>query len=476
MKYPFLRYLLVTAFISGLAFTNHAQKTWTLVECVDYALKNNITVKQQKLNIEYSSNALGQSQFSILPNLNAGASGSSSSGYSVDPFTYDYTEENVKSANFSVNASVTLFAGLQKLNTIAANKYSLKAAMANYEKLKNDISLNVSTSYLQILFAEEILAVAEEQLSISQLQVKQTKKLVDAGSLAQGSLLEVQAQEANDRLQVVNAENNLDLAYLTMIQLLELKDEENFQIAKPNLNELDESAVLQPVASIYSEALQSLPQVKGAEYNLMNARKNLKVARGAHAPRLSLSGSIYTGYSNNRTKVGYSDQTYSGLIGSTSSGEEVFSLPQLLPEYSDYSFKEQFKDNSYKSLSLNLSIPIFNNLQTHYNIKNSKLNVLNNELAVDQTKNQLYKEIQQAHSDALAALKKYNASEKSLNAMKESFRYTKQKFDVGMVNVVDFNIAKSQLASTESELLKAKYEYLFKTSILEFYRGKSVSL
>jgi outer membrane protein len=481
MKRKFLKYLFIPIFILFSVSWVQSQKVWTLVECVQYALEHNLTVKQQKINIDYAGNTYTQSKVAILPNLNGGASGSTSSGYSVDPFTYDYTEENVKSANFSINSSVTLFAGFQKMNTIAANKYNLHAALADYEKLKNDISINVSTAYLQILFAEEILAVAEKQLEITDLQVKQTKKLVDAGSLAKGSLLEVQAQQASDELQLVNAENQLNLAFLTMTQLLELGTADDFRIARPNLEELDESILAQPVLSIYNEAITRLPQVKSAEYNLLSAKKNLAVAKGSHSPRLSISGSYYTGYSNNRMKYLFTEKVVPPqLIGYTDS-----EVPQQVYTYEsygfdqteqEYSFKDQFKDNAYKSLSINLSIPIFNNLNTYYGVENSKLNVMNNELMLDQTKNLLYKEIQQAHADAVAALKKFDASEKSLSAMEESFRYTNQKFDVGLVNIVDFNVAKSQLAQTESEQLKAKYEFLFKTSILEFYRGKTVNL
>ena len=437
--------ILVVVLAPKLSFT---QEAWTLEKCIDYALEHNIQVKQQAINNQYNKNTLDQSKYELLPSLNGSASGNLNSGRSVDPYTYEFTTENVTSYNFSINSSVTLFAGLQQYNTIKANEFNLQASLKDYEKLKNDIALNISSAYLQILFAEELLAIAENQLAITQQQVDRTQKLVDAGSLAQGSLLEVQAQAANEELSIINAQNNLNLAYLTLTQLLELESTDGFEIAKPEIAELDESKIVQTVSSIFHEGVTLLPQIQSAELNLKSAEKSLAVARGGYLPRLTLSGSYYTGYSSNR----------------------------ISPTGGDYVFNDQFKDNAYKNVSISLSVPIFNNMRTNTNVKNSKLTVLNNQFLLESAKNQLYKEIQQAHADAVASLKKYKASEKTLEATQESFRYTQQKFDVGLVTSVDYNLAKNQLTKVQSDLLQAKYEYLFKSNVLQYYRGKQISL
>ena len=474
MKFKIIFTLFITVFATGISLS---QEVWTLEQCIDYAYENNIQVKQQQLNTRFKENNLNQSYFDLLPSLNGSASSNFSSGRSVDPFTYEFTEENVVSHNFSIGSSVTLFSGLQKINTISANKFSLLAGIQDEQKLKNDIALNISAAYLQILFAEELMGIAEGQLEITGQQVERTKKLVDAGSLPEGSLLEVQAQEANEEVQLINSQNQLASAYLTLSQLLELDSDKEFRIERPRLNAVDKSKVLQSVNSIFEEAVLTLPQIKSAEYNLKNAEKNLAVARGGYLPRLSMSGSIYTGYSNNRSLYSMLEQPYPAqLIGTTTEGSQVYSLPGVtyIPVSENYPFADQLNDNAYKSLSLNLSIPIFNQMQIRNSVKNSKLNLLGSKYTLDATRNQLFKEIQQAHADATAALKKYIASEKSVEATRESFRYTQQKFDVGLVNIVDFNLAKNQLLRVESDLLQAKYEYIFKSNILQFYRGKPI--
>ena len=465
----FLHLLFLSLFVN-------AQTEWTLKDCIDYALEHNLQLRQQKLNIDYSKNTFTQSKAALLPNLNASASGNFSSGRSVDPYTYEFTENNVSSYNFSLGTSITLFNGFQKQNTIKANKYNMMASLQDYEKLKNDISLNISTAYLNILFARELLKIAKEQVHISDLQLKQTEKLVNAGSLPNGSLLEAKAQKSNDELQEVTYQNQLDMAYLALTQMPELESPDDFEIASPDLNELDESILAQSASSIFAEAVQNLPQIKSAEYKLQSSAKSLSAAKGNFYPRISANASIYSGYSNNRKRFSLVPITYpSQLIGYTNSGEEVFSLAQtgFDSQENDYPFKNQINDNAYKSVGLSLSIPIFNNMNIYYGVKNAKNNVLNYEIQMEQVKNQLYQEIQQAWADAAAALKKYHSSKESLQANEESFRYTQQKFDLGLINQVDFNLAKKQLAQVQSQLLQAKYEYLFKSSILEFYRGKT---
>ena len=460
-----------------LSLNMYSQKEWTLEQCIDYALEHNIQLKQQLVNTKYNKNALNQSKWDFLPSLNGNSSANFSSGRSVDPYTYQFTENNVTSYNFSIGSSATLFSGFQKINTLAANKFNLLASLQDQDKLKNDIALNISAAYLQILFSEELVDIAENQLDITTQQVKRTKKLVDAGSLAQGSLLEIQAQQANEELQLINANNQLDIAYLTLTQLMDLQKDETINIVHPDIDNFDEGRILQSVNSIYEEAVISLPQIKSADYKVKSAEKSLAVSRGSYYPRLSLNGSIYTGYSNNRKLLIYPVEYPSKLIGFTDGGEDVYSYPSMGQGYSEneYLFKDQFNDNAYKSLSLSLSIPIFNKFQSRTSVKNSQLNVLNMKYNLDLAKNQLYKEIQQAHADAIAAFKKYKASKKSLQASEEAFRYTQQKFDLGLLNSVDYNLAKNNLTKVQSDVLQAKYEFMFKSNILQFYRGIPMS-
>ena len=456
-----------------------SQERWSLEKCIDYALEHNIQIKQQELNAKYSENLLVQSKLNLLPSLNGNTSLNNSFGRSVDPYTYEFTTENVQSMNFSLSSSVTLFSGLQKLNAIKQNEFNLLSSLQDVEKTKNDIALNITAAFLQILFNEELLAVAQKQLEITNMQVERTKKLVEAGSLAKGSLLEIQAQQASEELQVVNMENQIDISFLTLTQLLELESTENFEIENPNLPDVDESVSLSKVSSIYQQGVSSLPQIKSAEFQLLSSEKALAISKAMYYPSLSLNASIYSGYSNNVQKsIFFTSLVESQLIGHTAGGEEVWSeeYSSISQTYESYPFSDQVKDNAYKSLGFNLSIPIFNNWQVQTAVKNSKIALLNAEYNLELQKNVLYKEIQVAHTDAIAAQKKFISTKKAVTSIEESFRYTQQKFDVGLVNSVDYNVAKNQLSQTQSELLQSKYDYIFKTKILDFYNGKPIVL
>jgi len=451
-----------------------SQESWSLEKCVNYAIENNIQIKQQELNARYSENTLTQSKATVLPSLNASASHNYSFGRSVDPYTNEFSSENSLSDNFSISSSVTLFNGLQNMNTIKRNQFDLMASLEDLEKAKNDISLSIASAYLQILFNLELLDIASNQLDITKLQVERTRKLVEAGSLAQGSLLEIQSQEAAEELQVVNAQNQLDLSYLTLTQLLDLDSVEGFDIVRPELPDINTESIPYTVSQIYTEAIINMPQITGAEYRLQSSEKELSIAKGMVSPRLALGASYGTGYSDARTLSSYT--LGMDTIGYTAiSGEGVLGYQY---EYSseEYPFMDQLKDNASTALYFSLSVPILNGFQTRTSISNAKISLLNSEYSLQLEKNRLYKDIQQAYADALAALKKYHSSKKAVSSWEESFRYTQQKFDVGLVNSVDYNLAKNNMMKAKSDLLQAKYEFIFKSKILDFYRGQPIKL
>ncbi len=479
------RRLIPIVFIFSILFSFRSsgqQKKWSLEECISYAIKNNIQVKQQELNAEFSQNTLFQSRINALPTLNGAASHSYSFGRALDESTYLFTIDTaIQSNNFYISSSFTLFNGLQTQNTIRQNKYNLLVAREDVEKIKNDISLSISLAYLQILLNKELLEVSKNQLDITKQQIKRTSQLVEAGSLARGSLLEIQAQAASEELSVVNAENYLDISYLNLTQLLELETVSDFTILVPELPVPGEDFLIEQVNLIYKDAENVFPQIKSAEYSLKSSEIGLDIARGSRSPRISLQGSYSTRYSNIRSKLSIGDDKVVppfpiGTVEGT--GQTVYSFPQTITQMGEgnYPFRDQFKDNLTYGLALNLSIPIFNGWQTNTAISNSKLSVLNSRYQLQYTKNLLYKEIQQSYADAVAALKKYRATEKAVSSMEESFRYTEQKFNVGLVNSVDYNTSKNQLTRTQSDLLQAKYEFIFKTKVLEFYRGNPLTL
>ncbi len=450
---------------------------WTLERCIQYALENNIQIKQHELNAEYNKNKLTQSRIGLLPDLNVGATHGYSFGRALDETTYEFTEnETVRSNSYGLRSSVTLFAGFQNINTIKQNEFDLLASLKNVEQIKNNISLTIASAFLNILFNKELVSISQEQLDLTLLQVERTKKLLEAGSVAKGRLLEIQAQAASEELRLINAQNQLDLSYLTLTQLLELDSVSGFRIDIPsNLTLNAQDAAILSIESLYNQSLNVLPQIKSAEFNLKSAEKGLDIAKGMRYPSLSFTGtygSVYSSIRSKQTGIIVSDPFQ---IGSTQSGEVVFGTTPV-PVFTDYPFNEQMSDNVSTTLSFNLTIPVFNKYMVKNNVDNAKIGILNSQLELENQKNILFKDIQQAYADAIAAYKKYQASEKALVAMEESFRYTQEKYEVGLVNTVDYNAAKNQLAQTESDLLQAKYEYIFKTKILDFYRGIPLKL
>ncbi len=441
-------YNLIAAAILLVVFTSaRAQETWSLQKCIDYALQNNIQIKQQSLNSDYYNNQLNQAKYNRLPNLNAGLSNNISFGRSL---AYDNTYQNVNSnqSGGNLSANVTIWNGFTLSNSIKMADMDLQASLQETLKTKDDMMLNVAASYLEILFADELVGVSEELLKITQLQIDRTNKLVEAGSLAKGSLFEIEAQYAREELNVVNAQNRLQLAYLGIYQLLEVPSTESFKIEKPTLPEIGANVSLLNSMDVFKNAVQLRPAVKSAEFKLESARNQLLIAKGNLLPSLTFGGNYYNLYNNK-----YTDR-----------------LGNNIP------FGEQIKSNERYGFGLNLSIPIFNHYQARTGVSNSQIQLENSELQLQSTKNLLRKEIEQAYTNALAAFKRYVANQKTVISSREAFRYTEEKFNVGMINSVEYNQSKNNLTSAQSDLLQAKYEYIFRTKILDFYNGIPIQL
>jgi outer membrane protein len=440
-----------TIFLTGILFLLSifgatGQTTWSLQECIDYALENNIVIKQQGLNTQYNENLVSQAKSDMLPNLNAGASNNYSFGRSLNN---DNVYENVNSTqvNGYASSNMTLFNGFILQNTIRQNKLNLEVAIQEMQKTKDDIILNIAASYLEILFAEELSQIAEDQIVVTKQQIDRTQKLVDAGSLARGALLEIEAQLAREELQQVNDRNRVQLAYLNLYQLLELPIEKSFTIEKPLLPEIKANVTMSNSFDVFKNAVNTRPEIIAAQLRVASARSQLDIAKGYNYPSLSLGGN----YNNN----------YFNIINS---------------EFEQRSFREQIKSNSRYGFGVNLNIPLFNRFQVKNSISNAKLQIQDYEYRLQTATNVLRKDIEQAYTNALAALNKYISSEKAVESMEEAFRYTEEKFNVGMINTVEYNESKNYLTVAQSELLQARYEYIFRAKILDFYNGIPIEL
>ena len=472
-KLVFSGILLVITFLHS-----EAQRKWSLEECINYALENNIQIKQSKLNAETDKITLLQSKLGVLPSLNGSGSYNSSWGRSIDPTSNAYEIGQTQNVALSLSSSVYLFNGFQKINTIKQSESNYQATKYDVEKMKNDIALKIAQDYMQILLNQEQVEVSKNQTAINKMQIERIKKLVDAGSLAKGNLLDIQAQDALEESNLVAAQNQLDLSYLDLTQLLDLKSTDDFDIIKPDITMGADVAAI-PINQIFTYSKTVMPEIKSAELRLNSSYNGLAIARGARYPSLTLMGYYGSNYVANF--YDYSHYTITPA-GTALTPYQVVGTNQAIYEtlynvqYQRMTLKDQLDNNLSKSLQLSLTIPIFNGYQVSAAVSKAKINTLNAEYNLQLQNIQLYKNIEQAATDANGALKSYYASQKAVDSYKEAFTYTEEKFNVGMVNTIDYNDAKNKLIKAESDMLRAKYTYEFKKVILNFYQGNPLTL
>lgn len=465
MKKSFL-FLLLLHFV----FVTKVQAQWDLQQCVNYALKNSLTLKQQALSLHTNKNNATQAKMAMLPNINLGAAHTYNFGQTIDRFTNTFANTRVLSQNFFASSNVTLWSGLSQYNNAKANEYTYLSSIENLKQQQNDLALNVASAYINVIFTDELRKISENQTAITKEQLERTIKLVNVGSLAKTVEYDLKAQLANDEATLISSKNNYDLALLNLTQLLNLDSVTNFSITKPQLDINENESRISNINAIYETALKNQPSIKSAEYVNLSAEKAYLASKGRISPSLSLSGSIGTGYSGLAKEIaGYNTVTSTlGIIPNVG----PITYNQEVPILKDKVFADQFKDNVNKSVGLQLNVPIFNGWQTMTAVKNTQINMLNAKLNQDLIEQNLYKVIVQASANAKAALNKYSATKLSVEAASESFKYAQQKFDVGAISTFDFNSAKNRLFAAESNLIQAKYDYIFKLKVLDFYQGK----
>ncbi len=454
-----------------LAAHQYAQTGWDLQQCIKYALDHNLSLKQSALNNEISKNNKIQSEAQLLPTLNMGASNTYNFGKTIDRFTNTFATTQVLSQNFYLTSGVVLWSGLSQVNTIKANEYNYLSGVENLKQQQNDLSLSVANAYIGVIFADELTKISTNQFEVTKEQLERTQKLVNAGAAAKSVEYDIKAQLANEQLNVTVAENNYQIALLNLRQLMNLDSVTNFSIVRPDISVQEGQLLDNNIQSTYELGLKTQPSIKRGEYSILSAEKSLAAARGRISPTLMFNATLGTGTSGLAKDIlGYNVNGYRA-IGLTSRGDTVYE-PDVQPVTRKTPLDEQFKNNVNKSFGFTLSVPLFNGLQTHTAIKNAKLNALNAKYALDLNKQNLYKNIAQAYVNAKASLNKYNASKLSVEAANESFKYAQQKFNAGVISAFDFSTSKNRLFAAESNLLQAKYDYVFKLKVLDYYQGK----
>ncbi|MCL2098644.1 MAG: TolC family protein [Bacteroidales bacterium] len=430
---------------------------WSLEQCISYAWEHNINLQQQGLATEQYENSLFQSKMNFVPRVGINASYNMNWGWAtleriITDASGTYTisvQEQIATQNFSpsISASINLFEGLKKINTLRYNQSNLKAAEQDLELMRNNIALWVAQAYLQVLLSKEMLTVAENSCQNIENQLNRVKQLVAAGSRPHSEQLDMEAQLAAEEMQRVMAENKLTADYLTLRQHLNLQEQAEFEIALPVINIDDQGLGSNDVNSIYSAA-QGLPQIKGAEFRMQSAKHNWNIARGNYWPTLSISAFFGSGYSN----------PYYDIHGSS------------------VNFWDQLTNRRGHGIGFNLSIPILNNWSIHTNAKNARLNYHSAQLEVEKQQQTLLKEIQTAANEASASYNKYKAANRNVTASQESFRYVEQKFETGLLTATDYNVAKTNLLKAQSEEAQSKYQYVFQLKVLDLYKGLPIKL
>lgn len=440
-------------FLLILGWSAQAQsKKWTLEECVQYALEHNISIKQSALDTKTAdinkSSALG----SFLPGINANASHSWNIGLNTNIVTNALENQTTQFTSAGLDAGIDIYKGLQNQNNFRKSKLSIIAAQYQLSKMKDDISLNVANAYLQILFNIENIKVQKEQQAINQKQLERTEELVNAGSIPKGDLYDIKATLAGDKQRVINAENTLLISKLSLAQLLQLDDFQNFDIAETNYDAKQSEVMFQTPEAIYKKAKDERVEVKIAKTNLDIAEKDIQIARGAYQPTVQ-------GFYRFNTRISYAEvPTFDATGNFTGYGNPP-------------PFFNQFSDNKGHNFGVQLSVPIFNGFSTRNNVSRSKVSFERSKIALSQSELDLERNVFTAYTDAKGAFNAYESALSALEARENAFNYAKERYAVGMMNAFDFNQAQSLYANAQSEVLRTKYDYIFRTKIVEFYFG-----
>ena len=424
------------------AFQLQAQDTWDLQRCITHAIEHNLSIKQKEAARNQSEVELNTAQWSRMPNLNGNIGQSFNFGRALQADN-TYGNRNTRNTNFSLGTNIPLFTGMQIPNSIALSKLNLKAATEDLAKAKEDISIQVASYFLQVLFNEELTKIARNQVALSQEQLDRKIAFFRNGKASEAEVLEAKSRLAQDQLSLVQAENNHQLALLDLSQLLELPSPEGFQINVPDIDNF--SAHLTLPEEIYAQAMMNKPAIKAAQYRLQGAEKSIKIAQSGYYPQLSFGAGIGTNYYH-----------LSGIENAP--------------------FSTQWDQNMNKYLQFSLSIPIFNRFQTRNRVKSARIQHTALSWQLEESKKALYKEIQQAYYNALAAESKYKSSQSANESAEASFRLMSEKYANGKASATEYNEMRTAWMKALSDGVQAKYEFVYRSKILDFYKGVPLTL
>lgn len=483
MKRVILLFALFVATSLGVFAQQVELKPTSLQECVDIALKNNLLVRRSMYGVQSANIDFLQAKMAFLPTLNAGASMGFNYGRAINPVTNSFVNRNSNTLNGQLNTSWLLFNGLRLQNSFRQSQQSYRAANEDLQKVKNDVTLNVVTLYINVIFNKELLENAKYQLGSSQQTLSRINAQVAAGALPRADQLNQEAQVATNEVNVINQENALNLSMLQLKQAMQVPASTPMDVIIPEL-QLEDLILDQTPEEVYAIALETMPEIRSAVLKVEAATYGLKAAKGNLYPRLQFNGSAASNYSSlNRDRpVGSVEATLpvgffvipTGLPGAGS--EYPVFTRQNIPtsETETYGQTDQLRDNLFKTASLTLSVPLFNGLQARSNVQRAAVQSDIAKISEVEVQNTLRQSIETAYNDALAASKTFAASTKQVSAREEAFRMNTQRFELGAVSFIEQQIAENELFRARTDLTRAKYNFIFKKKILDFYQGKKI--
>lgn len=466
--------IIIAVLLLGVSAT--AQKKWTLKECVEHALVNNISIKQSELDLKATDIEALTALGNFLPSFSAGAGVNENTGLSFNPITNNAQTTTFLSASGNINVGYTVFNGLRNVRQAQRAKISQLAGQYRLSKMQDDISLLVANSYLTVLLNKANLEVLVSQNDVTKEQIKQTEQLVEVGQLPEGDLLEIRATDAGEQQSIVNAENQIKLSLISLAQILLIKDYENFDIEDEGYGIVD-SISDKPVEEIIRNAKENRSEIRIAEQNVELAKKDFQIARGAFLPTLSAFFGYNTRYANSPSFTQVLDAnnpTITQQIGVVqSTGEPVISqFPNTNTiEIAADPFINQLYENDGIGYGFSLNIPIFNGFNTRANVKRNKINLERSKFQLEQAELDLESNVYQAYVDARGTLKAYEAAESALTSQELAYEYAKARYDEGLTNAFDFSQAKLRYDNSKINLNRTKYDYIFRLKVLELFFG-----
>ncbi|PSL06341.1 TolC family protein [Cecembia rubra] len=433
-----------------ISFKSHSQnyniQNLDLRTTIDIALENNLNLQRSQVNLANQEANLIGNQGQRIPTLSTGASTGYRWGRSINPVTNLFENNRIGNINVFGNSNMTLFAGQQITNSIKQSRTDIEAARYNVKATENTITLNVINLFINVVFAKEQLKIAENQLATTKEQLSVTTKLVDAGALPLANKLDIQAQNATNELEVINASNNLRIAKLNLAQAMQIPFDNRLDVIAPDLDPENYMLTQREVDEIFEIAFELMPEVKAAELGIESAEFGVKIARGGYMPTLGIGASAFSNYV---------DQFFMG-------------------ERLD--FGTQMRNNFSNSANMQLNIPILSNLRNRANVQRARLQKRLSEIQESETKNQLRQDIESAYTNAYASRQSYQASQIRVSSLEEAFRIAQQRFDAGAINFADYQLAQNNYFNAQADLVTSKYTYIFRVKVLDFYLGNPLKL